>query len=81
MPLRDIPESGSGVGPLVWIGTEEEMSIGVALITSEARARLARGTDPCAIALGLATNKIDKFLPSAPDTIAPRLASQAGGRR
>ena len=43
MPLRGIPESGSGVGPLVWIGTEEEMSIGVALITSEARARLARG--------------------------------------
>ena len=80
MPLRDIPESGSGVGPLVWIGTEEEMSIGVALIISEAK-RDWRGHGPCAIALGLATNKIDKFLPSAPDTIAPRLASQAGGRR
>ena len=53
------------------------MSIGVALIISEAK-RDWRGHGPCAIALGLATNKIDKFLPSAPDTIAPRLASQAG---
>ena len=54
------------------------MSIGVALIISEAK-RDWRGHGPCAIALGLATNKIDKFLPSAPDTTHRGWQAKPGG--